>query len=125
VLLGGFGAVAVALGCLGVYGVLAYSVTQRRREIGLRIALGAAPTSAFMLVLREGLWLIAGGLCIGIGTSVILTRFMQGLLYEVAPLDPVVLPSAAALALLLGAGACVVPGLRAARVDPAIVLRDE
>ncbi len=125
VLLGGFGAVAVALGCIGVYGVLAYSVTQRQREIGLRIALGAAPAAAFALVLREGLWLIVAGLCIGLGTSVILTRFMQGLLYEVAPLDPVVLPSAAALALLLGAGACVVPGLRAARVDPAIVLRDE
>ena len=122
---GAFGTLALTLASIGIYGVLAYSVTQRKREMGLRIALGASPASAFRLVLFGGLRLVAPGLALGFGAALILTRFMRGLLYEVEPLDPVLLAAAITMLTLVSLAACSVPALRATRVDPAIVLREE
>jgi putative ABC transport system permease protein len=125
VLLGIFAALALSLACIGIYGVLAYSVTQRTREIGVRLALGASPARTFGLVLREGLGLTATGMAIGVVVSVGLTRFLKDLLYEVEPLDPAVLSAVVTLLTLVAATACALPALRATRVDPAVVLRDE
>jgi putative ABC transport system permease protein len=124
-LLGVFGVLALALTCVGIYGVVAYAVTQRTREIGLRLALGATPASTCAFVLRDGLRLTAAGLVIGLAAAAVLSRFMQGLLYEVKPLDPTVFAAVAILLTLVAAAACSIPAVRAARVDPAIVLRDE
>lgn len=122
---GTFSLVALALAATGIYGVLAYSVAQRRREIGVRLALGATPASAFGMVLREGFRLTLAGIVVGCGLALLLTRFMQGLLYEVEPVD---LPTFAAVTIFLvvvATSACAVPALRATRVNPALALRDE
>jgi predicted permease len=124
-LFGLFGALALALTCIGIYGVLAYAVTQRTREIGVRLALGAPPASAFALVLRDGLRLTLIGLAIGLGLAIALTGFMQGLLYEVEPLDPLVLATVTILLAAVAAAACAIPAARAMRIDPAVVLRTE
>jgi putative ABC transport system permease protein len=125
VLLGVFAALALSLACIGIYGVLAYSVAQRKREIGVRLALGASPARAFRLILGEGLGLTATGMVIGVALSVALTRFLKDLLYEVEPLDPAVVSVVVTVLTLVAATACAVPALRATRVDPAVVLRDE
>jgi putative ABC transport system permease protein len=120
-----FGVLALTLTSVGLYGVLAYSVTQRTREIGVRVALGASPGAAFRLVLRDGLRLTAAGLAIGLGAALVLTRFMRGLLYDVEPLDPAAFAWVTALLTSVAVLACSIPAARATRVDPAIVLRDE
>ena len=119
-----FALLALTLTSVGLYGVLAYSVTQRTREIGVRVALGASFGAAFRLVLRDGLRLTAAGLAIGLGAALVLTRFMRGLLYDVEPLDPAAFAWVTAL-LTSVAVACSIPAARATRVDPAMVLRDE
>ena len=124
-LLGVFAVLALSLACIGIYGVLAYSVAQRTREIGVRLALGASPARTFALILGEGLGLTGAGMAIGLLLSVALTRFLRDLLFEVEPLDPAVLTGVIALLTLVAATACVLPALRATRVDPAVVLRDE
>jgi predicted permease len=124
-LIGVFAALALSLTCIGIYGVLAYSVTQRTREIGVRLALGASPARTFGSVLSEGLRPTATGLGIGLVVSAALTRFLKDLLYEVEPLDPAVLAAVVVLLALVAAIACAVPAFRATRVDPAVVLRDE
>lgn len=122
---GVFSGLALALTAIGIYGVLAYSVAARTREIGVRLALGASPRSAFQLVIHDGARLTAAGLAIGITAAMALTRFIQGLLYEVAPLDPAVFGLTAAVITTVALAACSVPALRATRVDPALVLREE
>ena len=124
-LLAAFGAVALMLTSIGIYGVLAYSVAQRTREIGLRVALGASPAAAFRFVLRDGLRLTAAGMAIGLAAAIVLTRFMQGLLFEIEPLDPVAFVSVIALLLGVAAAACAIPAARASWIDPAVVLRTE
>jgi predicted permease len=124
-LFGAFGALALTLTCIGIYGVLAYAVTQRTREIGVRLALGAPPASAFATILRDGLKLTAVGLAIGLALAAMLTRSMQGLLYEVEPLDPIVFASTTLALVVVATAACAVPAARAARVEPAIVLKTE
>ena len=116
---------ALALACVGIYGVLAYSVAQRTREIGIRVALGASPTSAFGVVVREGLQLTVIGLAIGVGAATMLARFLRGLLFEVQPLDPVAFASVIALLAIVAGAACAVPASRASWIDPATVLRHE
>jgi predicted permease len=125
VLFGAFGALALILTCIGIYGVLAYAVTQRTREIGVRLALGTPPASAFAMILRDGLRLTAIGLAIGLGLAALLTRSMQGLLYEVEPLDPIVFASTTLVLVVVATAACAIPAARAARVEPAIVFKTE
>jgi putative ABC transport system permease protein len=124
-LFGLFGLLALALTTLGLYGVLAYSVTQRTREIGMRIAIGSSPMAAFALVLRDGLRLTLPGLALGLCAAFVLTRSMQGLLYEVEPLDPATFTFVTILLMVMATLACAIPAARASRVDPAVVLREE
>jgi putative ABC transport system permease protein len=125
VLMTTFGALALVVACVGLYGVLSYAVEQRRHEMGLRLALGARAGSVLRLVLFDGLKLTAIGLAGGLAAGVAATRVLQTLLFEVQPTDPVVLSGVALLLLTISGAACYVPSLRATRVDPATVLRDE
>lgn len=125
VLLATFGAVALALTGVGIFGLVSYSVAQRGREIGIRLALGADAHEVVGWIVRLGLTRTGIGVGLGLVAAVLLTRLMQGLLYEVSPLDPM-LYAALALALLVVAGvASWVPARRAARTDPATVLKQE
>jgi predicted permease len=117
-----FAGVALFLAVVGIYGVLAYSVTRRTREIGIRMAVGSRPAAVFRLVLRQGLLITAGGMVLGAVGAFLLVRVIQALLFGIEPLDPLVI---AASALLLGAAgvlACAVPAGRATRVDPGVAL---
>ena len=125
VLLGIFAAIALTLACVGIYGVISYSVEQRAREIGIRIAVGAEPWSIFRLVLREGLTVTGSGLVVGLAAAFALTRYLETLLYGVKPTDPAVFAAVAALLLVVSAAACYIPARRATRLDPIAVLRDE
>ncbi len=124
-LLGSFAGLALILACLGIYGVLSYTVTQRTREIGVRMALGASSGDVTRLVVRQGLALTAVGIAIGIGVALAATRSLTKLLVGVQAADPAVYISVAALLALVAAVACYIPASRAARVDPMVALRDE
>jgi len=125
VLLGLFGAMGLVLGALGIYGVLAYLVTQRTREIGVRVALGARPTAVLGMVVGRGLRLAGIGVASGILVALAVTRVMQGVLYGVTATDPLTFVGVA-LALLAVAGAASwIPAWRAAKVDPLVALRAE
>jgi predicted permease len=119
VVLGTFAVVALILASVGLYGVLSYSVSQRRREFGVRAALGASRPGLVMLVLREGLALTATGVALGLAGAAALTRLMQSALFGVTPLDPASFALAASLLLAVALAACLIPGARAASVDPA------
>jgi putative ABC transport system permease protein len=120
-----FGAVALVLAGLGVYGVISYTVAQRTREMGIRAALGASKPSLMRLVFNRGAWLTAAGLAIGIAGALALTRLMGNLLYNVSPRDPATI-TAVAVALAAVAGlASYVPARRATKVDPVVALRYE
>jgi ABC-type antimicrobial peptide transport system permease subunit len=124
-LLGGFGVFGLLLGALGLYGLLAYLVSQRRREIGVRLALGAAPAAVRGQFLRHGLTLAAAGTVIGLGAALALGRFVEAILYDVAPTDPVTLAAVAAALLGVAALAAWLPARRAAAVQPLEALRAE
>jgi ABC-type antimicrobial peptide transport system permease subunit len=124
-LLSAFAAVALLLSALGIYGVLAYLVTQRTREIGIRIAIGARSADVRRLVMRDGLTAVAWGVCVGIAGSVLLGRAIGSLLFGVSPLDAVSLIGGPSLLLLVALLACVVPVRRAARVDQIVALRTD
>ena len=125
ILLGAFGVLALVLACIGIYGVLAYAVSQRMREMGVRMALGAVPGRILREILTGGLRLAFLGLAIGLAAAFALTRYLQNLLYSVKPTDPAVFAISIAALLLVAAAACSLPALRAARVDPIVVLREE
>jgi predicted permease len=120
-----FGAVAVFLAAIGIYGVLAYQVTQRRKEIGIRLALGSEPRGIFALVLREGAVLLAAGIVVGLAGAFALRRFIQSELYGVGAMDPLVLGAVAVVLSLVAATACSVPARRAARTSPLIALNQQ
>jgi putative ABC transport system permease protein len=120
-----FAAVAVVLSAIGVFGVLAGAVTERRREIGLRAALGAKRSAIVALVLREGLTPALAGTALGVAGSLLLGRFLEGLLYEVSRLDLATYGGVMAILLAVALAACWVPARRAARLDPALALRTE
>jgi putative ABC transport system permease protein len=124
-LFGTFAAAAVFVAMIGIYGVMAYAVTRRLHEIGIRTALGASQAAVVSMVMGQGLRLTAAGIVAGVAAAFVLTRFMTDLLYDVKPSDPwtfVVLPIGIAITALV---ACGIPAIRAAFVDPAIILRDE
>ena len=120
-----FGLLALALACIGLYGLVAYGVVQRTHEIGVRIALGAAPQGVLKLVLRQGLKLATMGVAIGVIAAVALGRLMRSLLYEVSATDPATLVGVAILFLCVALAACWIPARRAMRVDPMVALRYE
>jgi len=120
-----FGAIALVLACIGVFAVVSYSVEQRTREMGIRLALGAAPRSILRLVLGEGLSLAAAGVAAGVLAALVLTRYLATLLYTVRPADPVVYAGVVLLLGLSAAAGCYLPARCAIRVDPAVVLREE
>jgi predicted permease len=122
VLLGVFAAVALFLAVVGIYGALAYSVAQRTREIGIRMALGSAPQDVFRSVVAQGLRVTGLGLLVGAGASLLLTRFVQSLLFHVQPADPRVMVAVAAVLGLVGLVACLLPARRATAVDPVSAL---
>ena len=124
-LLGGFAALALLLASLGTYGMVAQAVARRRREMGVRLALGARPSQIFGLVLRQGMGTVVAGVALGSVAAVWLTRSLQGLLYGVEPGDPSTLAATGAVLAAAGALACALPAHRATRVDPAVVLRLE
>jgi ABC-type antimicrobial peptide transport system permease subunit len=124
-LTGAFAALALTLAALGVFGVLAFSVSQRLREFGIRMALGARPADVHRLVMKDGMRIVGAGIAVGLAGAVVLTRSLESLLYGVRPLDPVAFLAAPALLGVTALVACVVPAWRAAHVAPASALRQE
>jgi putative ABC transport system permease protein len=124
VLVAVFGAVAVALAAIGIYGVLAFGVTQRAREFGIRQAFGADRTSILSLVVRQGLRTAGLGIAFGIGGALVVTRWLQSLLFGVTPHDAGVFVAVSGLLFAVALAACYVPARRASRVDPMVALRD-
>ena len=124
-LLGFFSTLALTLAALGLYGVIAYSVTQRTQEIGIRMAIGAQRADVLQLILVDGLKLVALGVALGLAGALALTRVLHSLLFGVTAHDPLVFAVNAALLLAVATIACLLPALRATRVDPMVALRSE
>jgi len=120
-----FSIVAVFLACMGIYGLMSYSVVHRRNEIGIRMALGAQQGQVLRLILRQGLLLAAAGVAVGVALAFMLTRFLGSLLFDVRPVDPVTFVCVACLWMLVSLAACYLPARRAMRVDPVVALRYE
>jgi putative ABC transport system permease protein len=125
VLLAVFSGVAVLIAAIGVYGVLAYSVNQRTREIGLRMALGARDTSVLWWIAGRGMLVAASGIAIGLASAFGLSRLLSTLLFDIQPRDSVTFTAVALLLAAVSLVACLVPARRASRVDPIVALRDE
>jgi putative ABC transport system permease protein len=125
VLLSSFAALALLLAAVGVYGVIAYTVRQRTRELGIRLALGAQAGDVLRLILRQGLKLTLIGVALGLTAALALTRWMESLLFGVRPADPLTFGVIALVLLLVAICACWIPARRATRVDPLIALRSE
>lgn len=124
-LLGPFAALALLLACIGIYGVMAYVVSQRTQEIGIRMALGGQRNDILILVLKHGARLAILGITLGLGSTVALTRLMKSLLFDVSATDPAVLGSVSVVLALIALAACMLPAHRAASVDPMRALRIE
>jgi ABC-type antimicrobial peptide transport system permease subunit len=122
-LLGVFGIIGLSLGALGIFGLLAFAVSQRRREIGVRMALGASPRAVLQLILAQGMLLAVVGVVTGLAGAAILTRWMESVLFEIEPSDPWTF--AQVIVVLLGAAALAswLPARRALAIDPVTALR--
>jgi len=118
-----FGGAALFLAIVGLYGVMAFSVSRRTQEIGVRLAVGAASGDVWRMVLRQGAWQIGAGVALGLGLAVLLANAMQLMFFEVSPYEPRVFVAVAVLLLAAGLAAAAVPARRAARVDPMVALR--
>ena len=119
------GGLALFLAVVGVYGLKAYTVARRTREIGIRMALGATMHDTLWMVLREGLWLTLIGTGLGLTLALLTGRLLASMLYEVSPMDPVVLVAAPLVLTAVSLLASYIPARRAARVDPMVALRYE
>jgi ABC-type antimicrobial peptide transport system permease subunit len=124
-MLGIAGAMALVLGLIGIYGVISYMVSQRQREIGIRLALGAQQGNVLKMVLGQGAKMALVGVVIGMGAAFALTRLMSSLLFGVTAHDPMTFAGVAALLILVALAACHLPARRAMRVDPMVALRYE
>jgi predicted permease len=124
-LLGCFAAMALMLACVGLFGVLAYLVSQRTRDIGIRVALGARDADVFRLVVGHGMMLAAAGAVLGVGGALVAARVMKSLLFSIDPRDPITFALVPVLLLAVALVACYVPARRALRVDPLVALRAE
>jgi len=124
-LLGVFAALALVLSAIGTYGILSYSVSERRREIGIHMAMGATRGRVLGMVLGQGMRMTAAGLVLGTAASFALTRLLQAQLFNVKPTDPATLSAVVVFIAIVAACACCLPAGRATRVDPMVVLRDE
>jgi putative ABC transport system permease protein len=120
-----FGVIALFLACIGIYGVMSYNVTQRVRELGIRLALGAPPRAVLGLVVRYGLRLVGWGLALGLLAALLLSNLLVGVLYRVMPQDPVTFILVPLLLVTVALVACWLPGRRAVRIDPNAALRSE
>lgn len=125
VMLGVAGSMALALGIIGIYGVISYSVSQRKREIGIRLALGAQSGDVVSMVLRQGAKLALVGVCIGVVAAFGSARLMTSLLFGVTAHDPLTFAAVAALLILVALLACYIPARRVMKVDPVVALRYE
>jgi putative ABC transport system permease protein len=125
VLLGGFAAVAVALAAVGIFGMMAYSVTQRTKEIGIRMALGAQWAQVMRLVMGQSFVLIGAGIVLGVAGAAAVTRYLEGMLFGLTPLDPSTFVAVSLLFAVIALLASYVPARRATKVDPLIALRCE
>jgi len=121
----GFGVLALALACVGIYGIMAYSVAQRMNEIGIRLALGAQPAQVRRMVLRESTWLTLAGIAVGVGGALACTRLVRSMLYGVGPNDPVTIMAGMAVLIAVALLATWIPARRAAAVQPMQALRHE
>jgi predicted permease len=121
----GFGVLALALACVGIYGIMAYSVANRRNEIGIRLALGAQPGQVRGMILRESSWLAIAGIVFGVAAALGLTRLVKSMLYGIQPYDPLTMVSGVAILLAVALAASWIPARRAAGVQPMEALRHE
>jgi ABC-type antimicrobial peptide transport system permease subunit len=121
----GFGLLATILASIGLYGVMAFVVARRRKELGIRLALGAQPGLLIWMVMREVLVLLAIGLAVGIPSAMILGRYVSTVLYGIKPSDPWMATSTVLLLTIVSAAAGLIPARRAARIDPILALRHE
>jgi predicted permease len=121
----GFGVLALALACVGIYGIMAYSVANRRNEIGIRMALGAQPRQVRGMILRESTWLAAAGIVAGVAVALPLTRLVKSMLYGIQPWDPGTIAAGVLILLSVALAASWIPARRAARVQPMDALRHE
>jgi ABC-type antimicrobial peptide transport system permease subunit len=124
-ILAAFAVPALLLAGLGIYGVLAYSVTQRTQEIGVRMALGAEPSGVVALVVRDGLRVGVPGVLVGLGAALVLSRSLDSLLYGVTVRDPFTYAAVAGVLGVIALLACALPARTASRVDPLIALRED
>jgi len=124
-LVSGFALLALTLGAVGIYGVMSHLVSEREREIGVRIALGAVPEQILRMVLAHSAWLVGAGIVAGTVGSLAVTRLLAGLLFAVRPTDPVTFAGTAVILTVVAAGATLVPALRAVHTDPALTLRSD
>jgi ABC-type antimicrobial peptide transport system permease subunit len=124
-IVGLFAVTALLLTGLGIYGVISYIVSERTREIGIRLALGAEWTTILRMVLRQGLGLTIAGATVGLVCALAVSRVMAGVLYGVKPTDPVTFVSVTVVLVTVALFACYVPAQRAVRIDPVIALRQE
>src|SRR5262249_20062205 len=123
VLVWSFGLLALIIAAVGIAGVLAFSVSMRTNEIGVRMSLGATPATVQRMILGEGGVLLALGLVLGVVGALLAARAIRGLLFRVAPHDPATFAAVALVMAVIGVGACWIPALRASRVDPVVTMR--
>jgi putative ABC transport system permease protein len=124
-LLGVFAAVALLLAAIGIYGVMAYSFSQRTHEVGIRIALGAQRLDILRMALGEGMRIVVIGLASGLVGAAIVTRIFRSMLFDVGPADPTTYFAVSAILASVALFACYIPARRATRVDPLVALREE